>query len=219
LKTAEPASVPTDRAAEGARLSLKNAQMLFDFAAAGAKKTRGYGPAISLLVLSAEEGAKAMALWFEAISLEPTGVSIAHVLSRHQTKHTLAQGTSALAHLFGLLHQIRDEVQSEVDSGAVDVSKAGSRWAQRVTGELQRQTQQALVNEPRFVTWYKDANRLKNAGLYVDWSNGTWHDPGVATEKEFDEYRSYVEWWLGVVTAMLAVPVDELQAKLVEARR
>lgn len=199
--------IPADQARQGARLSAENARGLLEFAIAGAKCGR-YGPAISLCVLSSEEGAKALALLMEAISPQPTGLSLADLLSKHKTKHDISSFVSLMLHLTDLMRLIKDEVEADVLDRVIDEKHAGSRWVSRIVDELRRMTTDIEAKETHFIAWYRHANKLKNDGLYVNWVDDAWHNPGAASAETFAEYRSYVEWWLNVVDEMLSLPSD-----------
>lgn len=197
-----------EEAKAGARLAATNARGLLDFAEAGAKCQR-FGPAISLCILASEEGAKALALFFSAISPEPAGISLKDVLSKHSVKHQLSQLVSFGVHLFGLMFSVKNEVQRAIDHGAIDEQGAGGQWVRRVTEELSRMTHDPSHEVRRFMAWYQVANGLKNEGLYVDWLGDTWHDPNTATSETFAECRRYVEWWLLRVDELLSISDEE----------
>jgi AbiV family abortive infection protein len=117
-------NLSADQAVEGARVAAANAHALLDFAVAGSKSGR-FGPSIAMCVLASEEGAKALALFFNAISPED-GVLLRETFSRHKTKHDLSGLASLMIHLSGIMFRVKEEVQAELDRGIDSGQRPGS---------------------------------------------------------------------------------------------
>lgn len=206
-----------DEALEGARIAARNARDLLEFAVTGTQCHR-FGPAIALCVLASEEGAKALALFQNAINPED-GTLLREVFSRHKTKHSLSGMSVLLIHIGELMYRFKDEIQSEIDRGIATEQRPGTRWVNRVAEELKRLTRAKDDQSTRFITWYSTADRLKMSGFYVDRATDTgWHDPNNLTESAFLEYRSYVERWLDIVDFLLTLPLREVREKMRELR-
>lgn len=202
-----------DEAHEGANIAARNARGLLDFAVTGAK-SRNFGPAIALCVLASEEGAKALALFSHTVSPEDN-IPFRGVFSRHKTKHDLSGISALMIHMGGLVHRVKEEVESEIARGIETGQRPSTRLVNQVVEELGRLTRSEGDQSTRFITWYRAADRLKMNGFYVDrMADKSWHDPRIFTEVEFSEYRGYVEWWLDVVDFVLALPLDELRATM-----
>lgn len=178
-----------------------------------------FGPAVALCVLASEEGAKALALFSSAVNPEESIPLLDEVFTRHKTKHNLSGISTLMIHVGELMYRVKEEIQSEIGRGIETEQRPGTRWVNRVVEELARLTRLKGDQSTRFITWYHTADRLKMSGFYVDRSAGDgWHDPRQITEAEFTEYRGYVEWWLNVVDFVLALPLDELRAKMREVK-
>lgn len=159
---------------EGAVLSVWNARALFE-SACSIEKAGHHGGAASLFVLSGEESAKGLALYFRS---KPTDSEVNRkIFSDHRFKHS--QGVHYMS-IFLSLMQFR-----------------GSRM---VCGD-RKECSMHVDTCPllgKFAAWERTADTVKKRGFYVDRVNDRWHNPlemGLDDARDIKFCSEYALQW------------------------
>lgn len=147
---------------KGVRLSLKNSEELFNCASI-LNQNKKYGPALSLLILSIEELIKSLSI-FNLIILR----------NKIETKNLFSSRN---------LHKERLDLALIINETLKD---------EKLTdGEMTREKMELLkINilkeKQNFNNWFEKSKKMKNDGLYVDFSN-KFSSPESITENTFLE--------------------------------
>lgn len=214
--TSKSFSISSAESINGSLLCTKNARALLEVGKT-ASELGHYGAAVSLCVLAAEEGSKAIMLWVNAIDPAATSFALPQVFSRHPVKHDIARAMSAVVHFLLIFHEIKNEVQENIDAGNISEEDAGSIWAQKVTKAFE--SAGSSEEEMRFITWYGEANSMKNQGFYVDREDTIWCTPEAITYERYAECYANVTWWLDLVDAYCSIPPNLAKDKVDELRK
>lgn len=153
---------------EGAILASTNCRSLYEAALAVAK-IGNYGCASSLMILSAEEGAKSITLgldnnWAKEDSVE-------NLFRSHKQKHQQAAYYASMLHgLMGLVLEPETGKPRHGECGIIETIAA----------------------------WKASAEETKKLGFYVDFQNREWLSPAQATEERYAIAKYQAESLLAV---------------------
>lgn len=56
--------------------------------------------------------------------------------------------------------------------------------------------------------WWEQTNQKKNEGLYVDFKNGEWEDPGNITSEQFEYSFNYIRFLLEYLESYHSIPSE-----------
>jgi AbiV family abortive infection protein len=202
-----PEIPPPDRAWEGLRLALENAQrhLLCADALAGIAQ---HSVATSHLVLAAEETVKGAVFWAIAMKAPLPEREIRELLSNHNVRHELADGIIVIDLVFGgLVNALTPFHPSDFSSDAEFREArmaAVKRHCEALTERFTSNASDDVLLRGR--EWWPVASQLKNRGFYVDYVAGQWTSPSDLTMAEYELARQIVidllgplrtglEWW------------------------
>jgi AbiV family abortive infection protein len=184
MKPPDPSDTPV-----GARLALENAERHLRCAEILASKDE-FGPAISHVVLAGEEAVKGSHLASCGLYMLGDEFGFSKILHRHGAKHEVAAvigimswvSAELLRRIPEILSQHADPTSEEYTSASKnmfsEVGKMGSNFA---SGRPPDNPLNTAIN------FWKRANDMKNAGLYVDYINGSWRSPSNIGQEEFSK--------------------------------
>lgn len=149
----------------GAVLSTKNARVLYESARSIYKKGN-IGCACALMVLSAEEGSKALAIG-QHITTPLSPERVIKLFRSHDLKHEGAANVSSIVHM------------------ALGVLRGRYKKGAPVHGEC------GILEE--IAKWRAGADSLKKKGFYVDYVNGAWISPTAVSDSDFEMSKFQAE--------------------------
>lgn len=168
--------LPTpEQARVGGRLAIRNAVNLFE-TAQGASQAGNFGAAVALAVLAVEEAAKGRALLGFALSNE-TGAPFA--LQDDQFRDLIYR-SHPLRHAVALYQGLTAAGLNLLAGVGPDAAEA--------RGQVDR--------DLRAAAWLSKADRLKQRGLYTDFSDVGWSSPMHITPDRWDEAQAVVRPFL-----------------------
>ncbi len=138
-----------------------------------------YGLACSLLVLSVEEYVKCVILTAGFFNVK-TDTDISLFFRDHKTKHRHA---AEMQSLLNSIHNVLDSFKKMIKESkhvALDIS---------IILLLHNVLEKFLKSERDFEKWWKDADKLKKTGFYVDYTDGNWQLPSSVN---FETYQRAV---------------------------
>lgn len=155
-----------------------------------------YGPAVSHMVLSAEESIKA--IFFQAIGyeLEIPPSSIRPFLASHRPRHAAAAMWTLMGLLFdqwiGLIIALNDEFQGATGP---EYWRARADKVAALASELNaladaRPGENKIMDQ---LLWWGQSESLKQRGFYVDFRDGDWVSPDSVTKAEFAQAKCIAE--------------------------
>lgn len=171
----------------GAQLMASNAAQLYKSAEAVAGG-KCYGPAVSLLILSAEEAIKALAYAYAAIS--DSGIKeIEKDFRTHKIKHTYGSLIGMFTDVMPKILERAVSIDEDEDTPAFLKRIRFSEYAKKICGGHENEKLEA---------WCENANNMKNAGFYVDFVDGAWRAPRLMTERDFLENKEICAYFLHI---------------------
>lgn len=183
--------VPVGEAWRGAILCTENARRLFDGARLLAEREL-YGQAASLMVLSAEESAKAVGMI--SFSIQPSEMKsrLKRYFRDHSFKHDSA-GT------FIAFTSFMNEIMNEIVDIEQDPAISEADYTKELLGRMARRLERHLSDgdDPfqDVKAWQREADLVKQRGFYVDFREGAWRSPadlGVETYKVMWKKAAYL---------------------------
>lgn len=205
-------SLDQAKAKEGFDLSLLNEERHIQ-CAENLAKTREFGIANSHLILGAEEAVKAMILFAIGSDLYPENDYFGEFADRffrdHKTKHATAFMTVFPVILFESLMAIITSAVKETNilSATDEVKKEFVVRTMKSFYESGFSQSDSFYKE---ANWWKDANRKKNVGFYVDFVNKKWQTPVSITQQEYHESNEFVKRLLSVIKYLQSLSGEEI---------
>jgi AbiV family abortive infection protein len=180
----------------GFNYCLDNSNRLFRSAEAVSKKGF-YGIANSLLILSAEEGIKAILFSLKFTQPEKK-YKVEHIFSDHVKKHNFSKG------IFGTWKHASiavDEIKADLKKEFPKLRKFPPELLkQRYDSKVSAfSSAEDISHEKTDKKWWNMANQMKNKGFYVDYINGDWVLPTVSKA----EYRKSYMYVVRLVLPLL----------------
>lgn len=166
---------PTELAWEGARIAITNAEDLLASSRALSERD-AHGHAASLAVLSMEEAVKAHGLLLLGFGTELPGNmrdTISALMRYHGIRHRVGLGATLI--LWPLMLYFKRLIEKERD----DEEKNRPQIIEEVYSRFMDPSSEdeEIAYFIRLVDFWKEANDLKNAGLYSDFAEGQWRTP------------------------------------------
>ena len=169
---------------EGARLSALNGIRLFRSAEAIAGIGQ-FGAASSLMVLSAEESAKALSLATSVLRDGPMG-DVKKVFRNHTYKHNTAA-------FYLLLPSIADKIPIHLKAIEKDpeipIENHPKELMKRTSRDIAKALDSGVNDLKAVIEWQKKANFYKKSGFYVDYQQGKWLTPEDISEEDFNSLK------------------------------
>jgi AbiV family abortive infection protein len=181
-------------AAENAKRHLLAADHL---AAAGE-----YGLGLSHLILASEEAVKCAIYGFITTRFPFPTNFVEKFLRQHGVRHKIAEQLGVLEHG---IHEFLKRVE-ELEAANPSKDPRSNRAFVKAMMELPSQLEQRIKDDPaadlfpKVASWWRDANRQKNRGFYVDFENGRWASPADVDSKEFYDARTFVEMLITILS-------------------
>lgn len=203
---------------EGFKKCVSNAKANFNSAEASAG-IGNYGQANSLMILSAEELVKSFLFIAKLMNVSFGDIPIKEYFSSHKTKHQTAKS------LYHLIKFQNEAFVETVKSFTNNISKYISLNDEGVEFnkdkfmadgilEIERQTifkrvyaDKKQVNQE--LSWWDNANDMKNAGLYADYRNN-WKVPEMITSTEYNQSKNIVSDILSFVSIIELINFDTI---------
>lgn len=174
--------VPAGEAWRGVVLCTENARRLFDGARLLAEREL-YGQAASLMVLSAEESAKAVGMISFSIQPAELKLSLKPYFRDHSFKH-------GLAGYFIAFTSFMDDMMNRIVDIEQDPAVSEADYTKELLGRMTSRLEEHLSDgdDPfqDVKAWQREADSVKQRGFYVDFQEGAWRSPddlGVDTYK------------------------------------
>ena len=203
---------------EGYILSLQNAKGLKDISCKAAE-LGNYGLACSLNILAAEEVVKGYFLIVQYHNPNGTIINFNKIFSSHpvkhkelgyiiktdekiynQTKEFLFLVEPALNHFAQMPEAYKIRNKELLESLKDDYN-----WMKKMT--------EIKLNFGKILPWLENANKEKNAGLYVDKQNNAWVSPNDILESKFIEEQAYTDALINYVPK-----IDEMFMRVESAK-
>lgn len=193
---------------KGFRLTVENAQRLYD-AAITMEERKDYAIATSLLVLSAEEGMKALNILSYHFLPELTQKDFEKSFEDH--KHKI-EGIRNLMGLSQIMEKFFELYYFPVLKNMVE-PKADFERAKNESFENLKDGLQLILNKKSKVlqqnSWWRSAKSMKENGFYVSYSKGRWISP-ISTKKEgYQKSKEYVSGFLNHVKSIYSIDLDD----------
>lgn len=191
--------------AKGAILIAKNARELF-LASKTLASCGRYGPACSLLVLSAEESWKSVDRYAAAfgLAIDPGGPK--NIKGDHRYRHRIIR---ALVLLYDHVKTIpTDACNTEPRESGVHALLTRI-VPQMMSGSFPDKDSETW-------RWWASANDLKNRGLYVDRTNDGWQSPRDLGESDYLTAMQFVKPFLSGATLVRFLSRNKLPPELYE---
>ncbi|MBN8697416.1 MAG: hypothetical protein J0L87_12870 [Bacteroidetes bacterium] len=193
-----------DELIHGMKLSLENSNKHFK-AAISIEKEELYGIANSHLILSSEEGIKALLFLTKFLKIELENIDISPFFKKHAPKHKVAK---EVYWEFKYYNQIMDSVLKELASKKDKYitfkngipSLDNEKLKQDYVRGLALNKRQLLVShirnnwevEEQEQKWWNKADYYKNRGFYVNFYNRKWESPDDITKEIYFESKKIV---------------------------
>lgn len=182
-------SLSKEQLFEGFSLCRSNATGHFDCAKIMFDKGI-YGIANSHLILGAEEGIKATLLISHYFNVNPGIESITPYFKRHDVKHEKGKEMNEVSKVFiPVLNAIKAIIQKDSHSLFTNVFRL------------------IQPNEPQ--KWWDSANKQKNEGFYVNYSNGKWQAPQNISKEDYLESKRAVQDIIDILEFTRSLKVDD----------
>jgi AbiV family abortive infection protein len=195
------AIVPTSKETDvGIRFAIESAERHLRAADLLAEANE-FGLGLSHLILASEEAIKAAVYGWVATRCPYPPKFVEKFLRQHGVRHKMAE------HLAVMENGIREflerawAIEAANPSGDPRSNRAYFQAAMELPDQLGKRIKDDPPADlyPKPTHWWRDANRQKNRGFYVDYENGTWSTPSDVSAAEFTEARESVAILISVV--------------------
>jgi AbiV family abortive infection protein len=203
---------PRNSASTGARLSLQNARR--HRAGANLLASEGhYGLAVSHLVLATEEAIKSISFLVIALGLRLPEPDVRKILTNHRARHLLAAASQVIASFTpSAVAAIKDAMGDEIPPDPQLLLGMMTDQFRGFQSYLEGPHDPMLLRE---IEWWQSADRLKQRGLYADYSGGEWQTPDAIAEDEFVLATNIVDGFFSQLEAVfvgwIEAPADDRQ--------
>lgn len=169
----------------GSKLALQNARRHLR-AASALGKMRYYGFASAHVVLAIEELAKAWVLALCGMGVKIPPEMMTEILIKHAPRHAITFGFLYVFMIQHVVLRISKRVQQRHRVKGYP-PELRDEWAAELTREFESLSSRSPKTEPVLAVWQwiRDANDLKNRGLYVDFDGAKWVNPQRISARSF----------------------------------
>ncbi len=178
---------------EGYKVSYENAKSLFESAEMLALEKK-YGIAISLLILSVEEGSKAISFLSSFLEGDNKIKSWPDIID-HKVKLDKIRGL--LMHLefidIFVNEPIRHKEKLQKAESHEEVNIIRNEIFDKALFNLGEMADDKSRKWSKFNNWWKDANNQKKKGLYVDLNNNKFVSPSDVKKPKYDKTKTMVQ--------------------------
>lgn len=200
---------------KGSEIAYENSKRLLNCANLLGEK-EFYGPASTLAILGAEEAIKSYALLSSLFPIERQELLSKYFRFHHKKHNAIKSLQLDLAPGDFLITLITDWVQK---SKNIPPNDRLDRFAE-ILPKFQKLVE-AQMTDPESKTkieseWWKQANRTKNDGLYVDYIDGKWKSPSQITSEHFAKALTFTRSLVEHLNQYHSIPF-EIYMKLITA--
>lgn len=169
----------------GAKLALQNAHRHLRAAKVLSEKHL-YGFASTHAVLAIEELAKAWVLVLYGMGVKIPSEMMTEILIKHPPRHGIIFGFLYVFMIQYVVARTTKRVQQRHGVKGYP-PELRDEWAAELTREFESLSSRSPKKEPVLAVWewIRDANDLKNRGLYVDFDGVKWIDPQRVSARSF----------------------------------
>lgn len=169
-----------------------------------------YGPATSLIILSAEEAIKGMTYAYYSISELGESRELKRDLLNHGLKHELGLFYFCLNHMMTRLVQLDFYLQTRTDVTEDRKLLILNEFVEKYKNDFG-------INEFKEIKaaseWKDNANRIKNECLYVGQYKGHWRNPSNTSKKTYKRQKEICSYFLETAeSSIIDNEADELRA-------
>lgn len=197
-------NLSNDELIHGMALSLENSNKHYK-AAIAIEKEELYGIANSHLILSSEEGIKALLFLTKILGVELSSVDISPFFKKHAPKHKAAKEVYWEFKYYGeIINLVTKELHSKkedyiiIKNGKPALNEEKFR-IDYVRG-IELKKRQLLISqlrenwdeEEKEQKWWNKADYYKNRGFYVNFYNNKWESPNDITKEKYLESKKIV---------------------------
>lgn len=197
---------------QGAQLALENAKKLFESAELIAEK-ENYGLAISLLVLSAEEAAKAMSTFMQGLHPDGKTDDFEKVFNDHKYKLANIREAVLFSRVFkNASNLLYAEIFKDIENESVtddEMASMKSEGVKKVEDYFKSIIGSKETDLSRDGDWWRGAKSLKEDGFYVRVNNHKWHTPRNMEKPSYLKTKNYVVEFLQMAFTITHIPFDE----------
>ena len=175
---------------KGSEIAYENAKRLLNCANLLGEK-EFYGPASTLAILGAEEAIKPYALLFSAFPIEgqePLSTYFRYHRKKHNTIKSpqlfLASGDFFIRLMTDWIQKNENIPPNDRPHPLAEIIPQFQKWVEAQKTDPASKTK--IESE-----WWKQANRTKNDGLYVDYIDGKWKSPSQITSEHFTKALTF----------------------------
>jgi AbiV family abortive infection protein len=177
---------------EGFVLAIDNAKSLFESAELLSENGR-YSAAISLLVLSAEEGMKGI-YFFTGSSFPEQAIFDEKMIENHKYKLESIRSTVGISTLMTtMMNLIYGEIFENPYRPVEEIKELKSKGVERTVAWLENEAKSTKTDFALEMEWWKHAKNLKEDSLYVRKSGNGWHTPLNTKKSSYEKTKNYVE--------------------------
>jgi len=192
---------------QGSKLAYENAKRLLNCSKLLGEQ--GYfGPATSLAILGAEEAIKSLDLLFLKPIVEGKE-SFSPYFWSHKKKHASIESCQGIMVGLETISEVLDDLKDKIKNDATyDLSQLSSELSSFIKKKFLEEKDHIDSKIQNGSKWWKQANRKKNEGLYVDFENGKWKDPVEITSEEFENSFDYTSSLLKHLESYQSLPSE-----------
>lgn len=150
-----------------------------------------FGTAVSHLVLGTEELTKGLLLFLQSFSIDVRNVPSIHLFfSDHILKHQFAIYVNTMYPMLKLFMGVVYKMKEELHNPDANIEYTPLEEA--FLSKDQKRIQAAFKDMPEMFDWWDEANKMKNKGFYVDYTNSL-ETPMQVKEHEYLQAISITE--------------------------
>jgi AbiV family abortive infection protein len=173
------------------------------------KKSKEFGIAVSHLVLSAEEAIKAFVIWALAHGFITKKEEYSPFLWKHLERHKMARSMTVLMWPIQRGLESALKAKKEIEKGKLTREEAAEKSIMEHLSWLQGGYEKDVEYNSKIQFW-KEANSLKNRGLYVDCLDGEFFSPDDFNSGRFDEVYEVVRNYVDGLKLFSAMSNDDI---------
>ncbi|WP_339783354.1 AbiV family abortive infection protein [uncultured Marinobacter sp.] len=207
----------TDQKWIGAELSVANASSLLD-TSRNALTAERFGASAALAVLSSEESAKAFGLAVSAVDSDFEHRAFKTYAKSHKKKQGMAAALTIGMQMAETMHAFMESIDSNVSNNKEDRGRfVYEKLIEAANNALAQDEPPTIIRKMREVDdWYRSADSVKQAGLYVAFDQGQWHTPESTTKSMAAKHLNFAE---KLYSSAVSICSRELRDNFVEAAK
>ena len=192
---------------QGSKLAYENAKRLLNCSKLLGKQEY-FGPAATLAILGAEEAIKSYVLLFSALPIEgqePLSLYFRNHKKKHNSIKSFQQFSAPIKFflqcLMDWINNHKNDPPHVRSNPWPEITPLFKKWVREQKTNPNSKTQMESK-------WWEQTNQKKNEGLYVDFKNGEWEDPGNITSEQFEYSFNYTRSLLEYLENYHSIPSE-----------